>query len=140
MEIFAGKDLLSVYTESLEKGIERRSTLQAKLSSMRDIRPLTQSATEGRGTSDSGGPSGTGADAPVGKGSEGGPEKGVEAKNPAAEVTDEPGVQESKGEVKLGEKAAEKEGDSKAKEDVPTHNAFCDACAVCSNFRLSRLH
>lgn len=104
METFAGKDLLRVHTESQEKGVERRRTLQTKLSSMRDITPVTQIVNEETGDGQL----------------ENGPVKEAETKGPTAEVTEKPEAEKS---------GKEEKGEG---EGAPVHRAFCDVCAVCS--------
>lgn len=131
LESFAGKDLLSVYTEMHEKGIEKRRTLQAKFSSMRDIRPVTQSVTEEAGENEEDQEKEEDSnDTPAETTEE--PEEeaaaGSEGEGEAAEITEEP--EEETGDGEEEEEAAEDDSTGDDKEDLPTHNAYCNGCAV----------
>ena len=124
LESFAGKDLLSVYTEMQDKGVQKRKTLQAKLSSVNDVRPVIQPVAEKNSH-----PNAKGA---LGDDSEGEDddddeesEKGENANDAPVEVTEEPADDEKEGSE--GNAADNKE------EDLPVHNAFCDGCRVRSH-------
>lgn len=124
LESFAGKDLLSVYTEMQDKGVQKRKTLQAKLSSVNDVRPVIQPVAEKTSHSNAKGALGDDSEGEDDDDDEES-EKGENANDSPAEETEEPADDEKEGSE--GNAADNKE------EDLPVHNAFCDGCRVRSH-------
>lgn len=126
LETFAGKDLLNVYTEMQEKGVQTRKTLQAKLSLMSEVRSVIQPFADR--TSSSKVAKGAPGDDSEGESEEEGgegeeeeeSEKEEDANDTPAEITEEPASDGKKG----------SEDNATEEENVPVHDAWCDGCRV----------
>jgi hypothetical protein len=132
LESFAGQDLLQIHTKDQEIGVAKRRTMQAKFSSMRDVRPVVQPGSTLDAHTTKPDPAGGHATDDYEESKEDDePKKPADEARVATDCTVEPGDRDKVTEDPQPQATAAPIGDGPP--SGPRQPAFCDACSVRHN-------